>query len=76
MPHNFQEATWMKLKESVQAIHNKTSIGYSLEELYKAVENMCSHKMAVVLYDQLKAECERHVQSNLHQFTGYPFVQI
>ncbi|XP_031573663.1 cullin-4A-like [Actinia tenebrosa] len=70
LPDNFQEATWMKLREAVQAIHKKTSIAYSLEELYKAVENMCSHKMSAILYDQLKAECEQHVRSNIGQFTG------
>ncbi|KAJ7389496.1 Cullin-4A [Desmophyllum pertusum] len=68
LPENFKEATWEKLKEAVQAIHHKTFVIYSSEELYKAVENMCSHKMAATLYDLLKAECESHVKSNLQQF--------
>lgn len=68
LPENFKEATWQKLKEAVQAIHNNTHVVYSSEELYKAVENMCSHKMAATLYDLLKAECETHVKSNLQQF--------
>ena len=68
LPENFKEATWQKLKEAVQAIHKKTFVIYSSEELYKAVENMCSHKMAATLYDLLKAECESHVKSNLQQF--------
>lgn len=73
LPENFKEATWQKLKEAVQAIHKKTFVIYSSEELYKAVENMCSHKMAATLYDLLKAECESHVKSNLQQFVWYPF---
>ena len=73
LPENFREATWEKLKEAVQAIHNKTFVIYSREELYKAVENMCSHKMAATLYDLLKSECECHVKSNLQQFVWYPF---
>lgn len=68
LPENFKEATWQKLKEAVQAIHKKTFVIYSSEELYKAVENMCSHKMAATLYDLLKAECESHVKSSLQQF--------
>ena len=68
LPENFKEATWQKLREAVQAIHNKKFVIYSSEELYKAVENMCSHKMAATLYDLLKTECESHVKSNLQQF--------
>ena len=73
LPDNFKDTTWGKLKEAICAIQNKTSISSSLEELYKAVENMCSHKMSSVLYNELEAECERHVTSRLSQFTGYPF---
>ncbi|KAK0048820.1 cullin-4A [Biomphalaria pfeifferi] len=46
MPANFQEVTWEKLQGAVDAIHSSCSIRYSLEELYQAVENMCSYKMA------------------------------
>ena len=42
--------------------------------MFQAVENMCSHKMAAHLYSQLKVVCVAHVQSNLTQFTGYPFI--
>ncbi|XP_077987604.1 cullin-4A-like [Glandiceps talaboti] len=70
LPENYQETTWQKLKEAVQAIHNHTSIKYSLEELYQAVENMCSHKMSASLYDKLKLVCEEHVKSQISQFTG------
>ena len=69
LPINFQEETWEKLKLAVNAIHEKKAIAYSLEELYKAVENMCSHKMASPLYDKLKEECEKHVRANINQFT-------
>eukprot|EP00058_Branchiostoma_floridae_P007859 XP_002593347.1 hypothetical protein BRAFLDRAFT_277112 [Branchiostoma floridae] len=63
---NYKEETWMKLRGAVDAIHKSTSIKYSLEELYQAVENMCSHKMAVMLYDSLKVVCEEHIK---HQIT-------
>ncbi|XP_071163258.1 cullin-4A-like [Mytilus edulis] len=68
LPDNFQALTWDKLAESVQAIHTSRSINSSLEELYQAVENMCSHKMSAALYDQLKQICENHVKSNITQF--------
>lgn len=53
LPANYQEKTWEKLREAVIAIQNSKSIQYSLEELYQAVENMCNHKMATILYDNL-----------------------
>ena len=70
LPENYQEETWKKLEEAVTAIHRSTAIQYSLEELYQAVENMCSHKMSATLYDNLKALCEAHVKTKLAQFTG------
>ena len=73
LPENFQEETWVKLRTAVKAIQTQCSISYSLEELYKAVENMCAHKMSAGLYDQLKNECENHVKANLDQFVLYPF---
>ncbi|XP_063967788.1 cullin-4A-like [Lytechinus pictus] len=70
LPANYQQQTWDRLKEAVQAIHNSRPIKYSLEELYQAVENMCSHKMSASLYDQLKEVCEQHVASQTKQFTS------
>ncbi len=68
LPDNYQESTWDSLRDAVEAIHTSRSIKASLEELYQAVENMCSHKMAPKLYDQLKLLCENHVQANRQQF--------
>jgi cullin-4 len=34
----------------------------------QAVENMCSHKMASVLYEELRVVCESHVQANVGVF--------
>lgn len=46
LPENYQETTWSKLREAVIAIQTSKAIAYSLEELYQAVENMCSHKVS------------------------------
>ena len=73
LPDNYQQDTWGKLREAVDAIHTSRAIRSSLEELYQAVENMCSYKMSASLYDQLKQVCEAHVRSNIHQFLEYPF---
>lgn len=63
LPENYEVQTWEKLRVAIRAVHTQQPISYSLEELYQAVENMCSHRMAAKLYDNLRVECERHVQS-------------
>lgn len=70
LPVNYKEATWERLYEAVDAIHNSRSISSSLEELYKAVENLCSHDMSMHLYDKLKKVCEDHVKRTIDQLTG------
>ena len=73
LPDNYKEETWEKLKDAVNAIHSSRSISSSLEELYKAVENLCSHRMSQMLYEELRDVCEVHVKSNINQFVQYPF---
>lgn len=68
LPENYQEKTWEKLKEAVIAIQTSTPIVYCLEELYQAVENMCSHKMDSQLYVNLTGLAENHVKSNIRPF--------
>uniref|UniRef100_A0AAY4DJK8 Cullin-4A n=1 Tax=Denticeps clupeoides TaxID=299321 RepID=A0AAY4DJK8_9TELE len=62
LPENYTQETWQKLKEAVEAIQNSTSIQYNLEELYQAVENLCSHKISAKLYKQLRLVCEDHIK--------------
>lgn len=46
LPENYLETTWIKLEEAVIAIQTSKPISTSLEELYNAVQNVCSYKMA------------------------------
>uniref|UniRef100_A0A672IKT8 Cullin-4B n=1 Tax=Salarias fasciatus TaxID=181472 RepID=A0A672IKT8_SALFA len=73
LAENYTEDTWLKLRDAVGAIQNSTSIKYNLEELYQAVENLCSYKVSPTLYKQLRQVCEDHVQAQIHQFREYPF---
>lgn len=68
LPENYTDETWHKLKEAVEAIQTSTSIKYNLEELYQAVENLCSYKISANLYKQLRQICEDHIKSEIHQF--------
>ncbi|KAM9795205.1 LOW QUALITY PROTEIN: cullin-4B [Neosynchiropus ocellatus] len=76
LPENYTQETWQKLKEAVEAIQNSTSIKYNLEELYQAVENLCSHKISAKLYKQLRSVCEDHIKAQIDQFREYPFLVI
>ncbi|GCC20634.1 hypothetical protein chiPu_0019198 [Chiloscyllium punctatum] len=68
LPDNYTQDTWQKLHEAVDAIQNSTSIKYNLEELYQAVENLCSYKVSATLYKQLRQVCEDHVKAQILQF--------
>ncbi|XP_044769429.1 cullin-4A isoform X3 [Neomonachus schauinslandi] len=68
LPDNYTQDTWQKLHEAVKAIQSSTSIRYNLEELYQAVENLCSHRVSPTLYKQLRQVCEDHVQAQILQF--------
>ncbi|XP_066158847.1 cullin-4B [Euwallacea fornicatus] len=68
LPDDYREQTWKKLKSAVLAIQQSKPNQYSLEELYQAVENMCNHNMASVLYKQLYNLTEQHVAHNIEQF--------
>ncbi|KAH8336932.1 cullin-4A [Drosophila kikkawai] len=72
LPDNYSEDTYVKLEEAVIAIQLSKPIKYSLEELYQAVVNMCSHKMDAQLYTKLKELTEQHVKRNikLKELTG------
>ncbi|NXK40629.1 CUL4B protein, partial [Piprites chloris] len=76
LPENYTDETWQKLKEAVEAIQNSTSIKYNLEELYQAVENLCSYKISANLYKQLRQICEDHIKAQIHQFREYPFFSL
>ncbi|XP_038617550.1 cullin-4A isoform X2 [Tachyglossus aculeatus] len=68
LPDNYTQDTWQKLHEAVKAIQSSTSITYNLEELYQAVENLCSYKASPVLYKKLWQACEDHVKAQIVQF--------
>ncbi|XP_064296091.1 cullin-4A isoform X1 [Phalacrocorax carbo] len=67
LPDNYTQDTWQKLHEAVGAIQSSISIKYNLEELYQAVENLCSYKVSATLYKQLRQVCEDHVKAQILQ---------
>ncbi|KFM72708.1 Cullin-4B, partial [Stegodyphus mimosarum] len=68
LPENYKQKTWEKLQSAVIAIQTSKPISTSQEELYQAVENLCSNNMAAFLYDNLRVLCENHIKQNVDQF--------
>ena len=62
LPENFEERSVAKLKRAVIAIQRAERIDTSLEELYQAVENLCSYGKAEQVYANLRDLVEAHVQ--------------
>uniref|UniRef100_A0A8C4Q0Q2 Cullin 4B n=1 Tax=Eptatretus burgeri TaxID=7764 RepID=A0A8C4Q0Q2_EPTBU len=70
LPESYPTDTWHNLQEAVRAIQMSTSIRYNLEDLYQAVENLCSYKISATLYKQLRQVCEEHIRAQIDQFAG------
>lgn len=65
LPETFEEDTWKQLQLSVRAVHEGQPVEQSFEELYKAVQDLCIHKLGQNLYNRLSAECEQHIQKQV-----------
>eukprot|EP00842_Homolaphlyctis_polyrhiza_P002282 jgi/Hompol1/3054/HPOL_000021-RA len=65
LPESFEADTWNKLQRAVVSIYNRKPVPDSLEELYKACENLCHHSKQDTLYNKLTAECKLHVTAEL-----------
>ena len=70
LPDDFEQRTWGKLLAAVHAVHGKQAVAHSLEELYRAVQDMCNNGMASTVYERLQAECQRHIEGRLDGLLG------
>ena len=72
LPETFEEDTWRKLQISVRAVHQQQPVDQSFEELYKAVEDLCIHKLGHNLYSKLSEECEQHIETEIAKLVCSP----
>eukprot|EP01137_Pigoraptor_chileana_P033535 Opistho-2@24546 len=70
LPENYEAETWARLKDAIAAVHESRAVASSLEELYKSVENLRSHKCGPRIYDLLHAECANHVMLEKQKLVG------
>lgn len=58
---DYYNQVWEQLDASLDAIFNERKTPYSLEELYRGVENICRQGKAELLYQKLCEKCQSHV---------------
>jgi cullin-4 len=60
-PKVYLDQTWDKLQAALDTVFAGGKIDFSLEELYRGVENLCRQKMAKDVYDRLEKTCKEHI---------------
>lgn len=66
-PKEFLDQTWQKVDAALDTIFQQDKINFSLEELYRGVENICRQGMAVEAKKRLVAKCKTYVDGPLKQ---------
>lgn len=75
IPENFESVNWNKLNLAIKAVQSRKGVDFSYEELYNAVEDLCTWKCSERIYSRLKkalldyCELEWNVLENVSQQT-------
>lgn len=64
-PQQYLDKVWQQEDTSLDAIFRGEKEPYSLEELYRAAENVCRQGKAADLYKRLRAKCSDHLMTNV-----------
>jgi hypothetical protein len=64
-PEVYFDQIWVQLDAALTAIFNCGKLPYSLEELYRGVENVCRQDQAPKLYEKMKERCRAYVATTL-----------
>jgi cullin-4 len=64
-PKVFLDQTWQKIEKALDTIFAQGAIDFSLEELYRGVENVCRQGMAKDVKERLVAKCKDYVGGSL-----------
>jgi cullin-4 len=60
-PRTFLDQTWTKIEAALDTIFRQADVDFSLEELYRGVENVCRQGMARDVRDRLVTKCRDYV---------------
>jgi cullin 4 len=60
LPEDFETSNWNRLRDAVIAVQNSSPTPYALEELFRAVEDLCLHGAAPALFTRLRELSDTH----------------
>lgn len=66
-PKVFLDQTWQKVDAALETIFRQGEINFSLEELYRGVENLCRQGLAQDARDRLVTKCKGYVGGTLKE---------
>ena len=69
-PDQYYEHVWTQLDAALSAIFSGQKPPYSLEELYRGVENICRQEKAPELHQRLSEKCKENVSTRLRSLVG------
>jgi cullin-4 len=64
-PQVFLDQTWQKIEKALDTIFAQGTINFSLEELYRGIENVCRQGLAKDVKEKLVAKCREYVGGSL-----------
>ena len=64
-PNLYFDQVWSQLEVALSAIFRDAEVPYSLEDLYKGVENLCRQDRGFSLYKKLSEKCKNELISQL-----------
>jgi cullin-4 len=64
-PRVFLDQTWQKIEKALDTIFRQDDVDFSLEELYRGVENVCRQNMAKDIKERLITTCRDYVGGSL-----------
>ncbi|KAI9795690.1 MAG: hypothetical protein M1833_006859 [Piccolia ochrophora] len=64
-PQAYFQHIWGQVDAALTAIFAREPLPYSLEELYRGVENVCQQNGASDFFERVKARCSHHVKSTV-----------
>lgn len=66
-PAVYLDQTWQKVDKALDTVFAQGDIDFSLEELYRGVENLCRQGMAKETCDRLEKKCKAYITGTLKE---------
>jgi hypothetical protein len=64
-PEQYYIKLWQELEDALDAIFTRDAKPFSMEHLYRGVENVCRQDKAPRLFQKLQVKCKQHITSNV-----------